>query len=416
VSTIVTLVHGTWAPKAPWTQEGSYLRAALTKSFGESVIFRPYSWSGGNSFGARSSAAEGLRTFLKEGLKDYPESRQLVVAHSHGGNIVLYALRDKELAQSIDSVVFLSTPFIIAQPRQFGPNSKLVTELAVVMVSLLAGLAVGITLATVLNAAASYWAIVFLIVTALVAWAAWKMLNMLGGLWNKYATAWAEDVKVVPPDSNTKLLVIRPTGDEVADVMASVHLSFGVMTWAWKILALIAIAPLKCAGSIDDWASKHWHRRLAVGIFLWGITMSWVHYQYPTAEHYRIALFGIGLGCSLLMAAIFGRDTELLKAVGFLSVAVIVPLGFVFASLLVLLSLAPMMLFNLNRSLRDWKWFLAVGVFLGPIDVSGEPLLPGADCKQWQLPPDDVSGLRHSSTYQNPLAIEQIVKWVGPAV
>ena len=38
---IVTLIHGTWARGAPWTRQGSMLRAAIADAFPGKVEFWP---------------------------------------------------------------------------------------------------------------------------------------------------------------------------------------------------------------------------------------------------------------------------------------------------------------------------------------------------------------------------------------
>ena len=53
VTLTVTLVHGTWAPGAPWTQEGSPLWRELKARFGDSVAVDRFDWSGDNNRIAR---------------------------------------------------------------------------------------------------------------------------------------------------------------------------------------------------------------------------------------------------------------------------------------------------------------------------------------------------------------------------
>lgn len=53
---LITLIHGTWARDAPWTQPTSELATALGKSLGD-VRFERFSWSGANSHRARCRAA-----------------------------------------------------------------------------------------------------------------------------------------------------------------------------------------------------------------------------------------------------------------------------------------------------------------------------------------------------------------------
>jgi alpha-beta hydrolase superfamily lysophospholipase len=74
-----------------------------------------------------------------------------VVAHSHGGNVVLYAVRDAEREDAQEALprgaVCLSTPFIAAQPRPV-TLFRFVATYAVILVTLFA---------VVANAMADCW-------------------------------------------------------------------------------------------------------------------------------------------------------------------------------------------------------------------------------------------------------------------
>jgi hypothetical protein len=114
---VVTLVPGTWAGKAAWTGADSPLSTALTKA-GCQVV--PFEWSHSNCYRARARAAERLAGQLQGQVKENPGARQWVVAHSHGGNIALHAvryLRDSCADAPRVSTVTLATPFIHARRR-----------------------------------------------------------------------------------------------------------------------------------------------------------------------------------------------------------------------------------------------------------------------------------------------------------
>jgi hypothetical protein len=122
MSVAVTLVHGTWGRKSAWTKESSKISEALCKGISDQVFLRRFEWSGGNSPSARSRAARELRQNLVRGITEYPHSKHFIIAHSHGGNVALYALRDSNLLASISGLVCLSTPFFNAQKRSLGPH------------------------------------------------------------------------------------------------------------------------------------------------------------------------------------------------------------------------------------------------------------------------------------------------------
>ena len=126
---VITLVHGTilfgiLGKDPKWIKEGSYLRQTLTKTLPGSVLFAPFVWSGGNSAGSRQIASKELSAALVRQRKTYPYARHYVIAHSHGGNVTMYALRDSELERQIDGVVCLSTPFLHANKRNFGRSDE----------------------------------------------------------------------------------------------------------------------------------------------------------------------------------------------------------------------------------------------------------------------------------------------------
>lgn len=103
---VVTLVHGTWgrgmfcpSGDAPWTTEESTLCKSLKapEHLGPSTIFRRFRWSGKNRHKARSKAANELHDYLARNFNSWPKAKHFVVAHSHGGNIALYAMNDANL-------------------------------------------------------------------------------------------------------------------------------------------------------------------------------------------------------------------------------------------------------------------------------------------------------------------------------
>jgi hypothetical protein len=58
-----------------------------------------------------------LREHIAEIAADPSGPAQVLVAHSHGGNVCLYALRDESTARAVDGLVCLSTPFVHARER-----------------------------------------------------------------------------------------------------------------------------------------------------------------------------------------------------------------------------------------------------------------------------------------------------------
>jgi pimeloyl-ACP methyl ester carboxylesterase len=112
---VVTLVHGTWSSPLKWPQS-SRLRTALEKKLAGARV-ESFLWSGRNRNADRIEAEIRLTAQLDQQLAAFPDAKQFVVAHSHGAQVALYALRKPNLAGRIAGVVAMGSPFLIARPR-----------------------------------------------------------------------------------------------------------------------------------------------------------------------------------------------------------------------------------------------------------------------------------------------------------
>lgn len=122
---VIVLVHGTFAPRADWTAPEAPLVQAIKSHFkGLRVMFQPFDWPGffggrfNNTHLHRYGAARTLVQLLKSLHQSFPEACVFVVAHSHGGNVALYAAGDQSSDGLIHGVVSLGTPFIKVAPRE----------------------------------------------------------------------------------------------------------------------------------------------------------------------------------------------------------------------------------------------------------------------------------------------------------
>jgi hypothetical protein len=158
---LITLVHGTWPrgffpiliwfkhrvrelmrrrqPREPltfWFEEGSPFLARLSAELRDIPHkITPLFWSGKNSIWERDKTALILANHLSTELAEHPQVTQLVIAHSHGGNIALRALyhlhqpdntRLCEADSATPLVVTLATPFIEVQHADFGTQPSLI--------------------------------------------------------------------------------------------------------------------------------------------------------------------------------------------------------------------------------------------------------------------------------------------------
>src|ERR1700726_3299876 len=89
---VVHLVHGTFAQNAAWTKEGSFLRSKIEDTFPPGkVSFSEFTWTGENSHRQRFNAAIDFYEHLSRAFQAEPGAH-FIIAHSHGGNVVLQAL------------------------------------------------------------------------------------------------------------------------------------------------------------------------------------------------------------------------------------------------------------------------------------------------------------------------------------
>jgi hypothetical protein len=119
---IFVLVHGTFAPSAEWAQlPSSRLRTVLASEFrDEGASFEPFVWRGmfssflNNAHRYRLRGAKALRAKLIKLRHDNPAAKIFVIAHSHGGNVALYASREKG-AEVISGIICMATPFFVVR-------------------------------------------------------------------------------------------------------------------------------------------------------------------------------------------------------------------------------------------------------------------------------------------------------------
>lgn len=118
---IITFIHGTFDRGARWTQEDSIISQVLATEIGQQqplLLCRP-DWSGRNRQTDREIAANRLIGHIHQQSIHFPSSKHFLIGHSHGGNIILWALEraPKTISKSITAVVTVSTPFLEFRPR-----------------------------------------------------------------------------------------------------------------------------------------------------------------------------------------------------------------------------------------------------------------------------------------------------------
>ncbi len=109
---LVTLVHGTFARDAEWTGPYSSFATELQNQVNHPIKMTRWQWSGDNDFSGRKAASGEFENYLLA-VKESPD-RELphyIISHSHGGNVVLEALRTKKSKIMDENFIFLGTPF-----------------------------------------------------------------------------------------------------------------------------------------------------------------------------------------------------------------------------------------------------------------------------------------------------------------
>lgn len=125
------IVHGTWGRDGDWMNEAKNdsLPSQLKREFQDfEVHFDKADWGlkgalwkrmPDNTVHSRRVGAALLAKRLKQLPDVSPTNQRYLVAHSHGGNVVMYALRNGKLLRKVSGIVCLSTPFLHYAPVTF---------------------------------------------------------------------------------------------------------------------------------------------------------------------------------------------------------------------------------------------------------------------------------------------------------
>ncbi len=118
---IFVIIHGTASRGARWTLPTSKIRRRLERHFNRRGRTFSFEWSGTNSNLARLTAGKDLARRI---LELYEEHRAPIylIAHSHGGNIALYAMRDASVEEKVAGVICIGTLFVKCGQRPFVPT------------------------------------------------------------------------------------------------------------------------------------------------------------------------------------------------------------------------------------------------------------------------------------------------------
>jgi len=223
---LVTLVHGTFAPGAAWTRQDSALCAALRREIPGASI-EAFTWSGRNSNDARMQAARELAEWADARLararsEESGTVQHYVIAHSHGGNVVLYACRFRSFADQLTKLVCLSTPFLSARARH---KSRAILITLVVGIFAYGGVALGLLGVRPWVATGAAFA-GFLACAPLVKWVLDRCRHRAGELISELS---------LPTIDAASMLIVRSDSDEASGALTAAQLPTTVASalWGW---------------------------------------------------------------------------------------------------------------------------------------------------------------------------------------
>lgn len=225
------LVHGTiprlWRfrifGERSWSDADSRFRKELKKNFPRAAVDL-FPWNGANTHDARLKAGDQLCASLTKAIANNTKRKFVIIAHSHGGNIALYALRklSGEQRSRVAGLVCLATPFISAVPL----NSR--NSISELWMSIILGTSIALscfwfeirTGAFVLSAAAALVSIIGLV-------GAGRLMRMQGDQRDEFATSFAGKISAVSP-ANLPMYAVSASRDEALILLDII--SFGP-TW-----------------------------------------------------------------------------------------------------------------------------------------------------------------------------------------
>lgn len=425
---VITLIHGTFAKDAEWTQpDKSKLCAFLRERFPNQIRFERPVWDSRNWHKSRYEASRNLLDMPRQ-----YGAPHFVIAHSHGGTVLAYALRDDtEFASSLAGVAFLSTPFIQARERLATRWILALVPLAIAIVAFAIAVMLSIiALGEILTLTPTVF--VALGVSAAVAVASYAITQRLvgtpeGGLPPALKTAVNAmvahfDLNVLSsPSLAAKALILRANADEAFSALSWAHFVSRVLT---EVPVRIALLPNYIWEEIYNTPNALGRKLESMAVHNWAGTrfIGWL---------ILFALLGFSAGIPI-MKFVLGEDAFeaewpfvhfaafMLKEMwsNLLVEAAWLALAAIFISLAIAVLAIPTiaLLFRVFFG----RWMFLQGLF---VELSVEATPPGHWCiHQLGFPikekPDMAKALAltHSRSYDDPDAHKIIAEWIRERV
>lgn len=400
----ITLIHGTFARGAPWTQEGSPLWKDLQNRFKCSALIDRFDWSGDNTMIARVEAASELARHLDELKARFPSAKQYLVAHSHGGNVALYATEQTQ----VYGVACMATPFLHASPR----------DPALLGVSPIQRGLFGI--ACLLMYISSFvwtfrfipWIISLLLIVLFSNIAAALASGVLGHA-SQTSVAFADMVTARVPQ-NTSFCVFRVAGDE-----ASLSLGSGQLM-AWVAIRLYdKLSRTKQLNFLVNPLRKikipkmYWY--LPVVSVVLAFSSSLFTKNNPTLASVLFVYCYIGLSLSVILFLSIKTTflDNVLFGMAYVLMGVAAPIGIILFGLL-----PPKIIFGERpRFWSIFRWIIGIGYFV-TLAIYTEVTPTGGPWTVYQFDQDPDRGLDCKtqlahSVYNHPKVRAKLVEWLA---
>ena len=240
-------------PKSKWFHENSVLFKEVSAIPGVEV--RVFLWSGDNSYLARYHAAAALASRLTQCDDPNDPPQQVIVAHSHGGNVALLASIHPN-APPIAGIATLATPFLNIKRRTenqreedllgYIQTATLLLLAATVMVLVFAlvdvldvSSSVDTTGSTAWPFADLHWMAKAALVGLLLVLGGW--FQRVGPIRNAIAR-----IRLWRPKRIAQWLILRAPGDEASRALDGARRSYERFNFIWLRLraTLAAVAPI----------------------------------------------------------------------------------------------------------------------------------------------------------------------------
>ncbi|HEX4329801.1 MAG TPA: hypothetical protein VH105_23640 [Burkholderiales bacterium] len=299
------------------------------------------------------SGLRDLREVLRKGLEDFGDARHYILAHSHGGNVVVKALsEDDYLSKRISGVCCMATPFLVALRARGPVDSNLWQKLPSYSLRVLA---------IVMPAALSTTFVVLKLIKqeyitleteSLLLAVSIGIFTLVSWIFSERMRKSLIDAEGIPLALHEKLLVIRASGDEAAAALGFSYILRFALQSLWRVCVRLLLWPFRQIALFTDGKS---HALGIIGIvsFCFGLAIFLFapELHYPLDEgplSWLIAVLAITVIAALLVLAVnktaktidFVTTWILYVPIDFLCSLVTIPFGIesVFAASLVSVS------------------------------------------------------------------------------